>query len=449
MGCICTNLIFVLTSVLRLFGAFPYRWKSTKKKNQNNNKGVGLGGGSEGKLELHRSILAVMWSWIIVMGLVTFSLSCIINAPRRRSGITSTITIHILNYVSYLTSAILFAYLSLSSVKLARIFGRLGEVGVCLRKPLVQRDDAMELLCGFGMILGIILATYFSIRDVIIQPVTKSIALYQIPALFLDFSIETTASCISLLIYLLLKLVSIEIKEAVETLVAPSSSTQTNNNNGAHHTAPAPSIAKDVTPLSSASSLRWGMMYPRPPTPPPATTVIQQGDVLVDEEDASGEDDSGGGSYGVPQSSQMCRVSRRLLALDDIVVDMVEYAGLPTVMILLASTVNATVMLYLTITGASALTTYYIAYITTKVLSVVQVAFIPDCLSTQVGLRDVERILVTGAKFLVCRLFTLDRHIILSVASSVVTYLVIALQFGLSEKSGDIDATTTNLTTGG
>ncbi|KAK3867886.1 hypothetical protein Pcinc_026683 [Petrolisthes cinctipes] len=438
MGCICTNLIFVLTSVLRLFGAFPYRWKSTKRKNKNNNEGVG--GGSEGKLELHRSILAVMWSWIIVMGLVTFSLSCVINAPRRRSGITSTITIHILNYVSYLTSAILFAYLSLSSVKLARIFGRLGEVGVSLRKPLVQRDDAMELLCGFGMILGIILATYFSIRDVIIQPVTKSIALYQIPALFLDFSIETTASCISLLIYLLLKLVSIEIKEAVETLVAPSSSTQTNNNNnnGAHHTAPAPTIAKDVTPLSSASSLRWGMMYPRPPPPPPATTVIQQGDVIVDE-DAGGEDDSGG-SYTVPQSSQVCRVSRRLLALDDIVVDMVEYAGPPTVMILLASTVNATVMLYLTITGASALSTYYIAYITTKVLSVVQVAFIPDCLSTQRE-KSLRRIRGRLTSHVTC--------VSMEVASSVVTYLVIALQFGLSERSGHTDATTTNLTTGG
>lgn len=98
-----------------------------------------------------------------------------------------------------------------------------------------------------------------------------------------------------------------------------------------------------------------------------------------------GGDDSVIG-VGVTQPSQVvvCRVSRRLLALDDIVMDIVEYAGAPAAMILLSSTVNATVMLYLTITGASTLSNYYLCYITTKVLSVVQVAFIPDCLSTQV-----------------------------------------------------------------
>lgn len=280
MGCICSNLIFVLTSFLRLVGAFPYRWRRGKKK-KNTNKGRDGGGGGGrgrdggnedgGKLELYRSVIAVAWSWVIVMGLVTFSLSCVINAPRRRSGVTSTITIHILNYVSYLTSAVLFSYLSLSSVKLAQILGRLQEAGVSLRKSsLVQRGDAMELVCGVGMVFGIAFATYFSISDVIIQPVTKSIALYQIPAMFLDFSIETTASSVSLLIYLLLKLVSIEMREAVETLVmAPFPD--------GHHT---PSLsttsAKDAAPKSALSSLRWGTLthhHPRPITPTADATL--------------------------------------------------------------------------------------------------------------------------------------------------------------------------------
>ncbi|XP_050733881.1 uncharacterized protein LOC127007213 [Eriocheir sinensis] len=152
----------------------------------------------------------------------------------------------------------------------------------------------------------------------------------------------------------------------------------------------------------------------------------------------------------------MCRLaSRRLLELDDIVGEVVAYGGPAAGMILLCSAVNSTVMMYLAI---SKFNYYYLAFITLKVLSVVQVTFVPDtvlckreeslrlirrqlacnlhCPAVEAALKDVEKVVAGSTTFRVCRLFTLDRHIILSVASSVVTYLVIALQFGVSEIPG-------------
>lgn len=63
-------------------------------------------------------------------------------------------------------------------------------------------------------------------------------------------------------------------------------------------------------------------------------------------------------------------------------VEVAGYAGPAAAMILLTSTVNATVMLYLTITKLS---DYYVAYITLKTLSAIQVTFIPDCLWCKVS----------------------------------------------------------------
>ena len=80
----------------------------------------------------------------------------------------------------------------------------------------------------------------------------------------------------------------------------------------------------------------------------------------------------------------MCRlVSRRLLELDDIVAQLVGYGGPAAGMILLCSALNATVMLYLTINKFDY---YYLAFIILKVLSVVQVTFIPDFLWCKVSL---------------------------------------------------------------
>ncbi|XP_071530435.1 uncharacterized protein [Panulirus ornatus] len=135
-------------------------------------------------------------------------------------------------------------------------------------------------------------------------------------------------------------------------------------------------------------------------------------------------------------------------------------------MILLSSSTNATNMLYLTI---AKLSYYYLAFIVLKILSVVKFAFISDALrrkrekslrwlrrllntrvnsvSIEVGLREVEQLLSACPRFLVCRLFTLDRHVILSVTSSVVTYLIITLQFGFSEtpNSASSNCTLTHL----
>lgn len=97
----------------------------------------------------------------------------------------------------------------------------------------------------------------------------------------------------------------------------------------------------------------------------------------------------GGSGRGRLPAEEVCRlVSRRLLELDDIVTQLVGYGGPAAGMILLCSALNATVMLYLTITKFNY---YYLGFITLKVLSIVQVTFIPDFLWCKVSFLHVPR----------------------------------------------------------
>lgn len=157
----------------------------------------------------------MIWSWLIVPTLSTLALACVFNSPVYEEGVADT-SARILNYVNYSTSTLFFFYLVLRRSRLALILSRLEEAGVPLRRKLVHWDDAVQVVCASGMLVGLSVATFNSVSGFFIKPLTRQVVLYHIPATTCDVAIEITALVLSLLLYFLLKVVSME-GEAVVT----------------------------------------------------------------------------------------------------------------------------------------------------------------------------------------------------------------------------------------
>ena len=192
------SLLRVLLGWLRAVGGFPYSW----------------GWGMWGQLEVRRSVVGVVWSWLIVAVLATLALACVFNTPEFEEGVANT-SASILNYVNYSISTVLFFYLILRHSRLALILRRLEEAGIPLCRRLVHWDDAVQLTCTAGMFMGLSVATFSSVSDFVLEPWARQNVLYHIPATTCDVAIEITALVLSLLLYFVLKVVSLEGEAAV------------------------------------------------------------------------------------------------------------------------------------------------------------------------------------------------------------------------------------------
>lgn len=197
------SLLRLLLCWLRAVGGFPYSWRW----------------GAWGQLEARKSKVGVVWSWMVVATLSTLALACVFNSPVFKGGVANT-SARILNYVNYSTSTLFFFYLVLRHSQLALILRRLEEAGVPLRRRLVRWDDAVQLTCTTGMLMGLSVATFCSVSDFIMEPLTRQMVLYHIPATTCDVAIEITALILGLLLYFLLKVVSLEGEAAVAAATA-------------------------------------------------------------------------------------------------------------------------------------------------------------------------------------------------------------------------------------
>ena len=195
-----TTSLLLLLGWLRAVGGFPYSWRW-------------------GQLEARRSVVGAVWSWLIVVTLSTLALTCVFNAPVFKEGVTDT-SARILNYVNYSTSVLFLVYLVLRHTLLALILRRLEDAGVSLRRRLVHWDDGVQLTCTAGMVVGLSVATFSSVSDLFQRPLTRQAVLYHIPATTCDIAIEITALVLSLLLYFILKVVSLEGDAAVTAATA-------------------------------------------------------------------------------------------------------------------------------------------------------------------------------------------------------------------------------------
>lgn len=189
------NLVFLLLGILRVLGAFPYRWRHLPGN----------------RLRLERSVVAIIWSWLVAGFLVSLSVSCLVNKPTKNHGITWTISTYILNYVTYIISAILSPYMVIRSAKLAHILRRLDQNCVPVRRRVLGLDDGVQVMCVLGILGSLGYVTYDSlVSQVFTIPVTTKTMMYRLSSAANDFLVELTAVTMALLLYFLLKILGHE-----------------------------------------------------------------------------------------------------------------------------------------------------------------------------------------------------------------------------------------------
>lgn len=354
----CCRTVFVILGFLRVMGGFPYscRYKGDR-------------------LEVKKSPLAIIWTFLVVSTMMTLSVSCIVHAPNGDDRKTDEISVHILNYITYGVSALFFPYIALRSPRLARAIARMDEANLQLGRRALGQADYVHIVCYAGVILGTCYTSYISVLDLSgLLNFSARQVLYHIPATLCDPIFDITAISLIFLLYFLFKVLSLETEDAV------MSKTQISKDR-----LETPEVAETPRRSASYSTLPLSTSRVRPRAPASLKTVSATCEAT---QKPSPDAFFATSTTTMPiQCEVLCRVaSRRLLMADDLVVEVVDYAGPPVAMILLSSTVNATVMLYLTITilAAGKLSTYYMAYIGVKVLSVVQVTFVPDSLLSKV-----------------------------------------------------------------
>lgn len=148
---------------------------------------------------------------------MALSLSSLANAPTRES-VTENWTTHIVNYLSYGSSAVLFLYLALRSPKLAAILRNLVRNEADAQRSLLDTSDFIHGVCFLGVAGGVLFCTYCSVRDFTARLRDGSESLfYHMPVTVLDPFIEVTSITFGLLMYFILKVVGLEVVDVIMT----------------------------------------------------------------------------------------------------------------------------------------------------------------------------------------------------------------------------------------
>ncbi|XP_066962308.1 uncharacterized protein [Macrobrachium rosenbergii] len=338
-----------------------------------------------GKLEISFSICWGAWSALVIIGMCSLSIKNIVFSQlgslgsRKTAEILSEIIAT--SYNSLVT--IMFVYLNIRSPCLAKILRAVCDLNISIKKNILGVDDALLLISFLGFLAASFCSLAFSMARRSVQDigllVINTVSKYA--ERFSDLAIFTFL----LVAYLLVKVVSIEMENTVSSL--------------------------GTTCLTKAWSLR------------PWTTGNVTGKIPEEKMDHSASSVTKFSISGAPAS--------HLLKLGDVVQNITDYIGLPVALLLLNTIFATTAFLYKAITFGSV---YYIMYLAIPFFRMIQIILIPDHLIRKV--ENVERVLAQGPSVSICRLFTLDRGILLTVASNVTTYLIITLQFQVSEEPG-------------
>ncbi|XP_066938277.1 uncharacterized protein [Macrobrachium rosenbergii] len=404
------SLIKVLFFLVKILGGFPYCWKTKRYFSQ-----------------VTRSIVTTVWSFILLVILSTFSLSSILHAPKSdNEGLTAEVTGYILSYGTYGTMLLFFPCFVLRSFCLADAVNTMTENRVLLIRRILTGKDKPQIMYITGSVIALGFINYTAIRLCLER---RRIA-YYVTSSMCDFINEAIVMTVSLLLYSLVKVLSLEALEVVDSLCEKfrrEDASQMEEGSECHVL----TISQGIP--NGSPTVPHTCIFPGSRSHHGKPSVIQTA--------VTGQE----GSNVYTTDRDYCRgVSRRLMVLDEILLKVMDYMGPLVALIFFSSFLNVTTMLYQAIVNMN---TYYVAYITLKILSVINISCITDSLwwkresclrqvrrllnasnltsSQEAGLNDVERALLNSPEFHICHLFTLNRGIILPV--SVRTSLIISL----------------------
>lgn len=201
------RVLLIYLRVLRVFGGFPYRCRYVPGE----------------AMEVARSRAALLWSVVAATLLSLTSVTCIAFAPNQDQGMTREVSTYILNYVTYSLLAVFFPYLALSSSRLATIVRGLAEARLDLERSCLNREDSLHAVCLCGVLAGVAYVSYCSVKGILLLASMSLNVTYYITSTLCDVVFEVAAITAGLLVYHVLKLLSLECEEAVARLQRASS----------------------------------------------------------------------------------------------------------------------------------------------------------------------------------------------------------------------------------
>ncbi|XP_050721948.1 uncharacterized protein LOC127001466 [Eriocheir sinensis] len=414
-------------AVLRALGGFPYTWCPSRQT-----EGVRV------------SWVAAAWSTLVVSVMMIFCVASVTTHYTLHLGARHVMR-HLLITYWYLLVMVLYLYLAMRAHRLARVLRLLAAAGVSVWRRSWGLEDAPVMAAVAVFLTGTCLSISFT-------DISTSHPVGDVLRLMADRTADLTITVLLTVFYALVKLLSVEMEDTVAALAYATTTALGRGVSGSEWHTPDTSTQR---PLSHSHHSITNTQHPQTPQQHKFRNSLIT--TTTTQEHAFQSPSPSGRRSKHPAAALLPHVSPvlHLLALDDVLREVVGYASPPLLLLLLNAAASTTMFLYSAIATSSA---YYMGFISVLVARMVQIVLIPDpmtrkreeCRRLLSGLRlqhpdrttmrqvaQAEEVLAGGSHFTLCGLFTLDRQTFLTVSSFVVTYLVITLQFEMSSDSSD------------
>lgn len=339
-------------AVLRAVGGFPYTWRPSQQT-----------------ADVRLSWVAAAWSIVVVTVMVTFCVASItMNYMWRHEA--RNIMRDILVTYWYILVTLLYLYLIVHAHRLARVLRLLAAAGVSVWRRSWGREDAPVMAAVMMFLTGSCLSVSFTeSSSSLVGEVLKQVG---------DRTADFTITVLLTVFYALVKLLSVEMEATVAVL--------------AHATTPAPGVAVggDLvchTPDTNTQLLQspyqhhiTNTLHPQALTQHRCTPRNKVSNVFhtnMETQEQALRSPPPSGRPSKPPATGLLPLSPvlQLLALDDILREVVGYASPPLLLLLLNASASTTMFLYSAIATRSF---YYVGFISVLVARMVLIVLIPD-----------------------------------------------------------------------
>lgn len=345
-----------VVAVLRAVGCFPYTLSPGHQT-------VGV----------RVSWVAAAWSVVVVIAMMV---SCVasITMHYTRHHASHNIMKDILITYWYLLLLVLYIYLATYAHRLAGVLRLLMASGVSVRRRIWGMEDTPVMVGVVVFLAGTCLSLAFT-ESSSSNPVSE--VLKQV----VDRTADLTITVLLTVLYALVKLLSVEMEDTVTALAYATTRPQ--------------DVGVSGDPALCASSTSK-QSFPPQHTPPATSTQhppTPQQHLWTPDNDSFHTNSTALGQAlsPPPPTGRPCKPSAvdsfpspvlHLLALDDIIREVVGYASPPLLLLLLNAAASTTMFLYNAIATSSA---YYIGFISVLVARMVQIVLIPDPMTRKVS----------------------------------------------------------------
>lgn len=321
-------------AVFRAVGGFPYVWRPGRQV-----------------VDVRVSWVAVTWSAVVTVVMVTFCVVCI-TMHYMRQKVSHKIINHISITYFYLLVSLLYLYLAVNARRLAKVLRLLAAAGVSVWRRCWGLEDA-PVMVAVGVVLAGTCLSLSSHDFSASHPSTE--VLRQVGDRTADLSITVLLT----LFYALVKLLSVEMEDTVGVLARATATERDVDVNG-DLVCPTTDISTSRRPSSRQNLIT---VKPHPP-------ILQQHHLWTLNNDIPNLLNTATPEHALPSPPPSRRPSRpparapltpystvlHLLALDDILREVVDYASPPLLLLLLNSVTSTTIFLYSAMVTSSAYT---------------------------------------------------------------------------------------------